>query len=80
MIAIDINQALIESYLNLLNNLSLNNKLELISRLSQSMRSSTAPKTAVHDLFGAFQSNQTAEQLNLEIHQARLFNRQRETF
>jgi hypothetical protein len=79
MTAIDINQTLIESYLNLLNPLSLNNKLELISRLSQSMRT-PIPKHPVHNLFGAFQSDQTAEQLNFEIHQARLFNRQREAF
>jgi hypothetical protein len=80
MIAIDINHTLIESYLNLLDKLSLDNKLELISRLSRSMRSSTLPKTSVYDLFGAFQSDQPAEQLISEIHQARFFNRQREAF
>jgi hypothetical protein len=80
MTAIDINQTLIESYLNLLNPLSLNNKLELISRLSQSMRSAMLPKTSVYDLFGAFQSDQPAEQLISEIHQARFFHRQREAF
>jgi len=53
-------------------------KLEL--RLSQSLKSSASKEISLRPLFGAFQSEQNAEQLITEIVKSRLFNRKRETF
>jgi len=74
--AININ--LIESYFLLLKNLSPDSKLELIARLSKSMK--TGKKTKYHSLkllFGAFVSEKSADDLIDEIKKARNFNRKR---
>ncbi|MFC5269920.1 hypothetical protein [Adhaeribacter terreus] len=68
---------ILDSYLGLLNNLSPDSKLELISRLSQSLK--TKPKTkekSIQELFGAFTSEKSAETIIEEIRQSRTFNRQ----
>ncbi|MCK5538236.1 MAG: hypothetical protein KAI79_15525, partial [Bacteroidales bacterium] len=62
------------------NNLSQYQKIELISWLSQSLKSISSKENSLRPLFGAFQSEQTAEQLIIEIQQSRLFNQERETF
>ena len=69
---IDIN--LIESYFGLLKNLSPDSKLELIARLSKSMKTTKKAKTdSIKSLFGAFISEQSADELIDDIRKARTF-------
>ncbi|HEY6082314.1 MAG TPA: hypothetical protein VIU45_02580 [Chitinophagaceae bacterium] len=78
MNATDININLIEAYFRLLKNLNPDSKLELISKLSNSMRTAkTAKRESLKPLYGAFISNQSADELIDDIKQARTFNRKR---
>jgi predicted metal-binding transcription factor (methanogenesis marker protein 9) len=78
MKANDLNIALIDNYFELLKNLSPDNKLELIARLSKSMKSTKKKKTeALQDLYGTFISEKSAEELISEIKSARRFDRKR---
>jgi len=76
----DINMNLVDSYYTLLKNLSPNNKLELIARLSKSMTTSKKAKKEVSlsSLYGSWVSEQSADELVDELKKARNFNRQRE--
>ena len=79
MKAADINTNLIDSYFTLLKSLSPDNKLELIARLSKSMKTTKkAKKASLKSLYGSWVSEQSADQLVDELKQARTFNRQRE--
>ncbi len=80
MIITDFNQTLLNNHFDLLKNLNKNNKLELISWLSQSLKSTASKEISLRPLFGTFQSEQSAEELIAEIQQSRLFNREQETF
>lgn len=81
MKAIDINTTLIEGYLRLLDNLSLNNKLDLISKLTLSVKADAADKKkSFYKAFGAWESKQTADEIIKDIRDSRIFNRQIETF
>lgn len=74
----NVNVNLIESYLELLKNLSPDNKLELIARLSQSMKTRKSAKSgSLASLYGAFISEQSADELIADLKKARTFNRQR---
>jgi hypothetical protein len=72
----DINTDLVESYYVLLKNLSHDNKLELIARLSKSM---TTPKKTKDNswksLFGALILDQTIDEFVEELKKDRNFNR-----
>jgi hypothetical protein len=76
MKAIDINMNLVDSYYMLLKNLSSDNKLELIARLSKSMKTSKKAKKEVslQSLYGSWVSDQSAEELVNELKKARNFN------
>ena len=75
----DINTDLIDSYFTLLKSLSPNSKLELIARLSKSMKTTKKPKeVSLSSLYGAWASEQSAEELVQELKNARNFNRNRE--
>ena len=76
MRTINVHENLLETYLRLLGTLSINDKLELISKLSQSMKMEKSKEVPFQELFGAFQSEKTAEKQIEEIRQARNFNRQ----
>ena len=81
MKALDINTTLIEGYLKLLENLSLNNKLDLISRLSLSIKSNNkATKRDFYDAFGAWEGSQSSEEIINEIKESRVFNRKLDSF
>ncbi|HEY5408705.1 MAG TPA: hypothetical protein VIJ92_16540 [Ginsengibacter sp.] len=72
----DINIALIDSYFSLLKSLSPNNKLELIARLSKSMK--TAKKTKDNSwksLFGSLVLDQSADEFVEELKKDRKFIR-----
>ena len=76
---------LIDSYLGLLENLSPDNKLELISKLSDSLKSSkkTTEKHAdksLDDLCGAFIFDKSSNDLISELKKSRNFNRKIEGF
>lgn len=68
---------LADNYFEILKNLSMDIKLELISRISDSIRK---PKYHEDDswkkLFGAYQSEQTAEEIIDEIRNSRFTNRE----
>lgn len=76
----DINTALIDNYFSLLKNLSSDNKLELIARLTMSMKSSKKAKKEIslNSLYGSWVSEQSADELIMELKNARNFNRKRE--
>ena len=67
---------LIDSYLGLLNNLSSDNKLELISKLSDSLKSSKkTTEKSVNDLYGAFIFDKSADEMIIELKKSRNFKR-----
>jgi len=77
MKATDINTALIDNYFSLLKNLSHDNKLELIARLSKSMKGSKKAKKEISlsSLYGSWVSDQSADEIISELKNARNFNR-----
>jgi predicted metal-binding transcription factor (methanogenesis marker protein 9) len=68
--------SLIDSYMGLLKNLSPESKLELISKLKDSLkRSPKKTKKSVSDLYGSFVSKKSAEEIIAELKQSRTFKR-----
>lgn len=81
MKAIDINTTLVEGYLQLLENLSPNNKLDLISKLTLSIKNNKASKSkSFYKSFGAWESKQTADNIINSIRDSRTFTRSIEKF
>lgn len=77
----DINTTLIDGYLRLLGNLSPSNKLDLISKLSLSMKNKDErSKKKFYESFGAWDSKESAEEIIDTIRKSRTFNRQNESF
>lgn len=64
-------------YLGVLRNLSADSKLDLIARLSQSLKQEQPPATppSLQTLFGAYQGEETAEELIAAIRQSRVSTR-----
>lgn len=72
---------LIEGYADFLENLSTSDKLDLISKLTASVRTDlTNKKSLFKEAFGAFDSEQSAEKIIDEIRNSRVFNRNIEPF
>lgn len=81
MKTVDINTTLIDGYLRLLDNLSPGNKLDLISKLTLSVKTDiTDRKKSFYKAFGAWDSNQSADEIIKDIRHSRTFNRKRVTF
>jgi hypothetical protein len=77
----NLNINVIDNYFGLLKNLSIDNKLELISKLSNSMKSSKKEESSsLSSLYGAFKSKKSADELIKDIRESRTFNRKREEF
>jgi hypothetical protein len=75
------NTTIINGYVGLLENLSPDNKLDLISKLTASVKTDLANrKSTFKKSFGAFKSEKTAEEIIEEIRNSRLFNREIEPF
>jgi len=76
----DLNTHLIDSYYTVLKNLSPNNKLELIARLSKSMKTTKNKKNemSLESLYGSWISDETADELISELKADRNFTRNRE--
>ncbi len=77
MKTVDINSAIVDGYIRLLDNLSPSNKLDLISKLTLSVKSDiTEKKKSFYKAFGAWDSSQNAEEIIRELRNSRNFNRQ----
>jgi hypothetical protein len=77
----EINTTIVDGYVGLLDNLSTNNKLDLISRLTASVKTDlTNKKSSFKKAFGAFDSKKSAEEIIEEIRNSRISVRQIETF
>ena len=77
----DINTALVEGYLQLLYNLSPSSKLDLIARLTASIKSDLTDKpSSFQKAFGAFESDKSADEMITDIRNSRTFTRQIESF
>jgi hypothetical protein len=81
MQAIDIDRKLIDGYLQLFQNLSSDSKLELISGLSDSMKSKQDEHNgSLRELFGDFIPEKSADTITRELKEARNFTRDIDTF
>jgi hypothetical protein len=76
----DLNHKLVESYLALLQNLSIEARLELISRISMSLKKPNQEPHKVDYYSGSWQSDESAEETIENIRSSRVFNRQIEEF
>lgn len=76
----DINTTLIDNYFSFLKNLSSDSKLELIARLSKSMKTTkkTKKEVSLNSLYGSWESDKSADEIIAELKKARNFNRKRE--
>jgi hypothetical protein len=77
-----LNINLIESYFEILKNLSSENKIKLIEKLSLSIKNPLPPlkSKSIKSSYGAFVSEKSAEELIEEIKSARTSNRNKEEF
>lgn len=81
MNTIDFDTKIIEGYLGLLANLSPSNKLDLIAKLTASIKSDLKPKKpSFKKAFGAFESSKSAEETIDEIRESRVSNRRSNTY
>ncbi len=72
---------IVDGYVGLLDNLSTNNKLDLISQLTASVKTDLAnKKSSFKKAFGAFDSKKTADEIIAEIGSSRVSTPQIETF
>ena len=75
------NSTIVDGYVGLLNNLSTNNKLDLISKLTASVKTDlTTKQSSFKKAFGAFDSKKSAEEIIDEIRKSRSSTRQIEPF
>lgn len=80
MASIPQNISLADYYFGFLKNLNSDSKLDLISKLSQSLKETEKkPDFSLQSLFGAYQSDETAEEIIAEIRASRVFNRNTES-
>jgi hypothetical protein len=79
MKAADLKFNLIDSYLGLLKSLSPDNRLELISKLSDSLKGSKKPTDkSLSDLYGAFKTKKSADEIIADLKRSRHFDRKTE--
>ena len=68
--------SLADYYFGFLKNLNADSKLDLISKLSQSLKETDSkPEISLQSLFGAYKSDETAEEIIENIRSSRVFNR-----
>lgn len=66
---------LADYYFRFLNHLNPNSKLDLISKSSQSLKNnSDVSDTSLQSLFGAYESEETADEIIAELRNSRVFN------
>lgn len=67
-------------YFGFLKNLNPNSKLDLISKLTQSLKENKAPvEASLQSLFGAYKSTETADEIIESLRSSRSFGRTTET-
>lgn len=77
----EINTTIVDGYVGLLDNLSTSNKLDLISKLTASVKTDlTNKKSSFKKAFGAFDTKKNASAMIEEIRNSRTFTRQIESF
>jgi len=77
----EINTTIVDGYVELLDNLNTNSKLDLISKLTNSVKADlTNKKSSFKKAFGAFDSKKSAEEIIEEIRNSRVSTRQIESF
>ncbi len=77
----EVNTTIVDGYVELLDNLSTNNKLDLISKLTVLVKGDLVKKKSTFKkAFGAFDSKKTAEEIIDEIRNSRVSKRQIESF
>jgi len=77
MKTMDTNASLVEGYIRLLENLSLSSKIDLISKLTLSVKQDVSGKKKFfYKAFGAWKSKETADEIINEIINSRTFKRQ----
>jgi ribosomal protein L16 Arg81 hydroxylase len=74
------NIQLSETYFNWLKTLNKETKADLIAKLATSLQSEEVNPNSFQSLFGAFESEKTAEEIIEELRASRTFNRQIESF
>ncbi len=80
MHAIPHNIHIVDYYFGFLKNLNHDSKLDLISKLSESLKTSVKQEeVSLQSLFGAYQSAESAEEIIAELRASRTFNRTIET-
>lgn len=62
-------------YLSLLKNMSRDGKLDLIARLSQSLKSKPEEPSSMSYFYGAWDAEESAEDMIEDLRKARTFNR-----
>ncbi|MEO7120008.1 MAG: hypothetical protein ABIY62_02870 [Ginsengibacter sp.] len=67
--------SLADYYFDLLKNLNSNSKLDLISKLSESLKENeNVAEASLQSLFGAYQSEETADEIIAVLRNSRVFN------
>ena len=70
------NISVADYYFGFLKNLNADSKLDLISKLSQSLKEVDSNESySLQSLFGAYQSEETAEEIIAQLRASRVFNR-----
>ena len=64
-----------EYYFGVLKNLNADSKLDLISQLSQSLKSEKVDSPSLESLFGSYDSDETADEIIAGIRSSRVSNR-----
>lgn len=73
--------SLADYYFGFLKNLNQESKLDLIAKLSQSIKEDVSEReVSLQDLFGAYQSTESADEIITKIRSSRSFNRHTESF
>jgi hypothetical protein len=81
MKSVEINTTIVEGYIGLLENLSTSNKLDLITRLTASVKTDLSQKkSSLKKSFGGFDSKKSAEEIIEEIRNSRISTRHLESF
>ncbi len=76
MKTIDVNTNFIETYFGLLKNLSRDIKLDIIGKLSKTIKSDLNKQNkSLKNSFGVWQSDKSAEEIIMELRESRNFNR-----
>jgi hypothetical protein len=79
MNTVDTNNKLVEGYTALLKNMSTANKLDLISRLTESVKTEiNEDQNRIYASFGQWKGNESADEMINVIRESRTFNRNRE--